>query len=378
VPYDLGCRSLYGGSGNPFLALARETGFRLGPATENIAFHDGVRFLDAEETDAANAGYERFQADLAVAHEKAANTSNIQDRSQADVVDPSNPSANYFLQSEHPSNVSAADVSLADPGFSVIPTQGEEVLDGYGALILRAAADVPVAVDCPVSAIDLSGSHVVLDTPQGRLDARAVVVTASTAVLAAERIALRPGGWPDQKVAAIEAVPTGSVTKIGFRLRPGALPPGFTQVHGDTVSGSFVACLMSEPGNVFWLLGVGGGDLATAYLGGAFSRDLALAGEDAQIDWATQHLCRLLGSSIQQSVMGACATPFDREPWIDGGNSYCRFGMGNQRPALAEPIEDRVFFAGEAYSLDHPGVAHGAWLSGGTAVERIASGRTNG
>ncbi len=51
VPYDLGCRTLYGGSDNPFLKFARETGSRLGPATENIAFHDGVRFLDAEETE---------------------------------------------------------------------------------------------------------------------------------------------------------------------------------------------------------------------------------------------------------------------------------------------------------------------------------------
>jgi monoamine oxidase len=130
---------------------------------------------------------------------------------------------------------------------------------------------------------------------------------------------------------------------------------------------------MSEPENVFWLLGTGGGDLATAYLGGAFSRDLALAGEDAQIDWALQQLSRLLGSSIQQSVMGACATPFDREPWIDGGASYCRYGAGNQRPALAEPIEDRVFFAGEACSPNYPGTAHGAWLSGVAAIESIAS-----
>ena len=373
VPYDLGCRSLYGGSDNPFLAFARETGSRLGPAPANIAFHDGVRFLDAKETDAAKAGIERFEADLLSAHEKASNSSSLQDRSQVAIVDPSNPSARYLLQSDHPSLAAAADVSLADPGYTSLAIESGEVLDGFGALILRVAADVPVAVDCPVSAIDLAGRHVVLDTPKGRIDARTVVVTVSTAVLAAERIALRPGGWPDPKTAAIEAVPTGSLTKIGFRLKPGALPPGFTQVHGDTVAGSLVSCLMREPENVFWLLGTGGGNLATAYLGGVFSRDLALGGEDAQIDWALRHLSGLLGSSIQQSVMGACATPFDREPWIDGGYSYCRHGAGNQRPALVEPIGDRVFFAGEACSLDHPATAHGAWLSGAAAMEHIAS-----
>ncbi len=64
---------------------------------------------------------------------------------------------------------------------------------------------------------------------------------------------------------------------------------------------------------------------------------------------------------------------FDFIVQIDGGISYCRYGEGNQRPALIEPIEDRVFFAGEACSPDAPGTAHGAWLSGGIAIERIES-----
>jgi monoamine oxidase len=373
VPYDLGCRSLYGGSENPFLAFAHETGARLGPATERNLFHDGARFLDDKETAAANANLEQFESDLASAHQKASGTTSLPDRSQADLVDPSHPLARYLVHSDHPSLAPAAEVSLADPGCIVLPTIGEEVLDGYGALILNAAADVPVTVNCPVSAIDLSGKNVALETPMGRIDARTVVVTVSTAVLAAERIALLPGGWPNSKMAAIEAVPMISSAKIGFRLKPGALPSEFTQLHARTVVGSFIYCAMDAPENIGWLLGVGEGDRMTAYVAGAFSRELALKGEEAQINWATEHLRKLLGSSIQQSILGTCATPFDREPWIDGGNSCCRAGTGNRRPALAEPIEDRVFFAGEACSPDYPGTAHGAWLSGGTAIEAITS-----
>jgi monoamine oxidase len=377
VPFDLGCRSLYGGGDNPFLAFAWETGSRLGSAPETVAFHDGTRFLDSKQTDAGKAAFERFAADLLSAHEKSLGMSTPHDRSQADIIDPSHPFARYFLQSlqvEH--SAAAADVSVADPVHS-LGDEGEEVLDGYGALILRAAGDVSVSLDCPVSAIDLSGRHVVLDTPKGRIDARTVVVTVSTAVLASERIALRPGGWPNAKLAAIEAVPMGSNTKVGFRLKPGALSPDLAEAHGAPHAGSTVYSLMSEPGNAHWLLGTGDGDLAIVYLGGAFSRDLALAGEEAQTDWAMQQLCGLLGSSIQQFVMSACATPFDREPWIDGGYSYCRYGAGNQRPALAEAIEDRVFFAGEACSLDHPATAHGAWLSGHAAIKQITSMRAS-
>jgi monoamine oxidase len=174
-------------------------------------------------------------------------------------------------------------------------------------------------------------------------------------------------------MAAIEAVPTGSVTKIGFHLSAGTCQTDTQLKQGDTITSTYVQCLLDEPGNITWLLGVGGGNLATAYVGGEFSRDLALAGEKAQIEWATQHLCGLFGSSTKRSILGACATQLDREPWIDGGNSYCRSGTGNQRPALAEPIENRVFFAGEACSPDFPGTAHGAWATGISATECIAN-----
>jgi len=44
---------------------------------------------------------------------------------------------------------------------------------------------------------------------------------------------------------------------------------------------------------------------------------------------------------------------------------------------MAEPIEDRLFFAGEACSPDHPGTAHGAWLSGVAAIEQISTENKN-
>ena len=52
TPFDLGCRSLYGGAANPFAAFAKKTGARLRPPPETFAFHDGVRFLVAEEQNA--------------------------------------------------------------------------------------------------------------------------------------------------------------------------------------------------------------------------------------------------------------------------------------------------------------------------------------
>jgi monoamine oxidase len=373
VPCDLGCRSLYGGDDNPFQAYALENGVRLEPDPENIAFHDGLRFLDSNETKATIAAFERLELDLVSAHEKFVSTPGVADRSQLEAIDTDSPGADFFLQAMHlECTAPAKEISLSDSMNTVLTTAGKAVRDGYGALIHRVASEVEVVVDCPVSAIDLSAANIVLDTPEGQIEARTVVVTVSTAVLAAERIVLRPGGWPNQKLTAIESLPLGSVTQVGIRLEPGAIPAEFVQLQGDTISRASVNCLMPEPQNLLWLLGAGNGDLAIAYLGGVFSRELALQGEEAQADWAKQQLSVLFGNSIKSSVIATCATPFDREPWIGGGYAYCRYGSGNQRAALAEPIEDRLFFAGEACSSDHPGTAHGAWLSGVAAIEQIS------
>jgi monoamine oxidase len=371
VPYDLGCRTLYGGSDNPFVAYAKDIGAALGPRINRTAYYDGSRFLDANSTESMDVCFEKYLAALVSAHESTKDAHSSPDCSFADVVGINDCSAQYFRMSDHPSLAPAADVSIADTGCTSLMDTGDEVLDGYGSLILSAAAGIAVSTDCPVSAIDLSGKFVSLETPKGRIKAKAVIITVSTAVLAAERIALRPNGWPDWKVAAIDAVPTISMTKVGFRLGPGTLPPEFTTDQDNQVTGSCVMCAAEEPENIIWLLGVGGGELATAYFGGQFSRDLALSGEAAQIDWATQHLRKMLGNDIADAVVGSCATPFDREPWIDGGNSYCRLGTGNQRPTLAEPIDNKIYFAGEACSLNSPGVVHGAWDSGLVAIERI-------
>ena len=372
VPFDLGCRSLYGGEDNPFQALALEIGARLEPPPENVAFHDGHRFLDKIETKATLAEFDRLESDLVGAYKTFVASTAVADCSQAEAMGSGSLAAQLFRQAMHlECTAPAEEISLADAMHDVLTTAGDAVIDGYGSLILRAAGDLPLVLDCSVTTIDLSGKNVVLETAKGDIEARAVIVTVPTAVLASEQIALRPDGWPNQKLTAIDALPMGSVTQIGLRLKPGAMPAEFVQLQNNRIEGSQVYCLMEEPKNLEWLLGTSDGELAIAYLGGVFSRELALAGEDAQVDWALQNFADLFGNSIKQSVTGSCATPFDREPFIGGGYAYCRFGAGNQRAALAEPIDERVFFAGEACSPDHPGTAHGAWLSGAAAIDSI-------
>jgi monoamine oxidase len=234
------------------------------------------------------------------------------------------------------------------------------VESGYGALIQRVAAGVPVEVATPVAAIDWSGKHVSLNTPRGVLHAKAVIVTASTNVLAGGGLRFTPALPPDVE-AALDAVPIGCAEKVALRLdRPldGVPPNSFATIslEGDTPLNFYL--------NPF------GQPIVHASLGGNFGRAIEAEGEAAMIAFARERLVSAYGSDMARRIVGATATHWVSDPFIRGGYSYARPGQADLRRRLAEPFSDRLFLAGEATSEDAFSTAHGAHLTGIRAAER--------
>lgn len=368
VPFDLGCHWLQGGPDNPFRAAAARLAAEVGPDVSAIAFHDGSDFLDESEVDAADAAFLGFQETILAAHRDVRARPVERDRKLTDAIDADSIWAPWFLRVlHHECAADPAEVSLADPSALLFGRDDRPVLSGYGDLVRAVAGTCPVSVGCPVTRIDPTGPRLRLATPHGTVEARTAIVTCSTGVLAEERIAIAGGGWPAEIMDAVQATPLGSSTKVGLRFRARALRDRL--VGPLAPRGADIMVHSGAPEAVFWHLGTGtDGDLAICYLGGPSSRQLAMAGDAAQIDWAKNHLAGILGEPLDGLIAGAVATPFDRDPWIGGGYSYCRFGPGNRRADLAAPIYDRVFLAGEATSTDEPATVHGAWESGRAAV----------
>ena len=96
------------------------------------------------------------------------------------------------------------------------------VEDGYGALIARAAAGVPVELSTPVERIAWSPAGVRAMTVNGTVEAGAAIVTASTDVLASDLIQFDPP-LPIWKQESFAAVPLGRANKVGLRLEEAAL-----------------------------------------------------------------------------------------------------------------------------------------------------------
>jgi monoamine oxidase len=63
------------------------------------------------------------------------------------------------------------------------------------------------------------------------------------------------------------------------------------------------------------------------------------------------------------------STAWLQDPWSRGSYSFALPGHADDRAVLAAPVDDRLFFAGEACSPNFFSTAHGAWLSGISAAD---------
>ena len=68
------------------------------------------------------------------------------------------------------------------------------------------------------------------------------------------------------------------------------------------------------------------------------------------VDAATEALQAVLGSAIRQQITSTVASNWTSEPYIRGAYAAASPGGADRRRDLVAPIEDRLFFAGEATS----------------------------
>jgi len=85
--------------------------------------------------------------------------------------------------------------------------------------------------------------------------------------------------------------------------------------------------------------------------------------------FAADELARLLGNGVRKLMAPLASTAWLQDPWSRGSYSFALPGHADDRAVLAAPVDDRLFFAGEACSPNFFSTAHGAWLSGITAAD---------
>ncbi len=358
VPFDNGCAWLQGPADLPYVAFARAHGFALVDHADppDALFNGACRASPAEIR-----AYEAAGDDLARAIEGAQ-----QDVAVAQLFDVASPwhaaAATWLGPMDHSVDLDA--LSSADVKAYGAYDVNMLVPKGLGTLVAQYGAGLPVRLGAPVSGIGWGGRGVSVRTQQGDLQARAAIVTVSTGVMAAGQIRFDPP-LPPRHQDALDGLPMGLLCKIALQL-DGA--------RFGLPENAFLTRAVHEPlpaRACFFLSFPTGYELCVGFVGGQQGWEIERAGEAAAVDLATSELAAMLGSDVRRRVLRGRMTGWGANPLTRGAYAAARPGRYASRAALALPLADRVFFAGEALGGAYPALLSGAHLSGVAAARSV-------
>jgi monoamine oxidase len=358
VPVDWGCHWLHSASINPMRQYADELGVSYLDHHVPWRFAENGTVLQENETDALfESLHKLYEAALGAGNEGI-------DVPLSNVVDTSDVAYSLFeaaVQAEW--GFAPGQVSTLDAARYKDTEENWAVTDGYGALVQKLAAGIPVSLDTRVTQIIHRGDGVRVVTSEGPIEAHTVIVSVSTNVLARQLIDFQPG-LPDWKLAAAAAVPLGSDNKVVLQIDSRQLGIG-----------EHCSVRIPFPGAPWFNVQMRpfGRDIASIYMGGPLCAELEAAGTNAQVAAGVEAMVSAFGSNIEKHIGAKAASAWGREPTILGAYGAARAGEADLRKDLAKPVEDRIFFAGEATHPYFFSTCHGAWMSGERAArEAIA------
>ncbi|MEZ5799092.1 MAG: NAD(P)/FAD-dependent oxidoreductase [Paracoccaceae bacterium] len=355
LPFDIGCAWLHAADRNPFFPEAQAAGWTLyhhDMGLDHLYF--GSRKASDDEMARVKAADAALEACLAT-HEGA------EDRLAALIGDCHCLRANSTFAGPMDFGADDDEISIADFRAAADLDPNYFTREGYGALIHRWGADVPVVTGCAVSRIRWDGPGVEVETARGTLRGRAVIVTVSTGVLQFEDIGFTPA-LPEAHQEAIFDLPMGLLTKIPLQVsgaRLGLRPFDDLLIERRARHDLFFLCFPFDL------------DLMVGFVGGDFAWEIEAAGTAAAVDFATDRLVDLFGAEVRRQVGHGTMTHWGGERHVRGAYAAARPGRAGARAALRRPVGGRIWFAGEALAEGLKQTAAGARLSGEAVAAEV-------
>jgi monoamine oxidase len=228
---------------------------------------------------------------------------------------------------------------------------------GYGALMAAYGAALPLAFNCAVTLIDHSAKRLRIETSLGTLAADKVIITVPTNLIADEAIRFSPA-LPD-KVDAASKLPLGLADKVTLALADADALPKEGNLRGATM----------RTGMGTYHLRPFGQPCIEGFFGGRYAQALEDAGDGAIAAASIDEIAGFLGNDFRRKLRPLKESRWAHDPFARGSYSHALPGYANKRAVLAAPVDGRLFFAGEATSLNFFSTAHGAHDSGERAAK---------
>lgn len=358
VPFDRGCAWLHSGDINPWRPIAARLGFTVIEEKQVWTSRVGSQWLgEDEDADGDRAIKARFESLVAVGasgRDIAASEVPVGDGRWGGLVE----AVVTWYTSVESGQLSTRDVFNTKDTDTDFP-----IVEGYGALVARYGQGLPLSLATPATRVAWGGRGVSVETAKGSVRAAAAVIAVPTSVLAAGSIRFDPP-LPPAKLEAIDKIPLGSAEKVILEIAGnpmGMRPMSFGVARADSAR---------TVGFQFFPFGR---PLVIGFLGGPCARDLVAAGEGAMTAFAVDELVHMFGAEVRRRLIRSTATAWGTDPCIGGGYSAARPGHAHRRVDLAAPVDGKLFFAGEACSIDSFATCHGAYLAGVDAARAAAA-----
>jgi monoamine oxidase len=231
---------------------------------------------------------------------------------------------------------------------------------GFGAYLASFAEGLTVKLSTPATAIDMR-RDIVVETPKGSISARAAIVTVPTNVMTSGEIKFIPE-LPKRHVDAFSKLSLGSYDHIALELTGNPLGFESDDLVLEKSTNAHTAAILAN---------VSGTQLCLVEVAGAFGRDLAAQGEAAMVDFAAGWLAGLYGTDVKKAIKRSHATRWNHEPSALGAFSAAAPGGQGSRRILMEPLQNTLWFAGEAVHETLWGTVGGAWESGERTADAV-------
>lgn len=251
--------------------------------------------------------------------------------------------------------------SATEPEGGMLPTDDQFVTGGMEKILNYLAQDLDVHFNQIVRRIAYDQHGVEIQTQGETVKARAVIVTVPIGVLQSGQITFEPG-LPRLHQQALKYMDMGLVNRVVLQF-----PHVFWPESVDVLAlcNSSLRPLFINYANyqqIPVLIGIVGGQAA--------HRIEALSDEAIAQEFCSE-LQRILQVDVPEPT-NVLVQRWKQEEFARG--SYPRYlvgATGLEPKHLATPIQNRVFFAGDATSLTDPGYLHGAFWSGELAAQRL-------
>lgn len=370
IPVDLGASWIHGENNNPLTKLANTVGSkRLVTDYENSMLYEteGHAVSDKAERDT----HRIFDKLVRLAFSNAADCETILEAIEGTALwkgmsKQQRQSVMHLMNTtiEHELAGSLNEISIASPDDAE-ELSGKDVIfpDGYSSLTDYLANGLDIKLEQIVEKIDYQNKKITVKTSKGQFLADRVIVTLPVGVLKNDTVKFEPA-LPADKQQAISATGSGLLDKLFLKFpytfwdRDREILNWISDEHGRWNEWLNIAAYTNKP----VLLGFNAADYA--------QKIEAWSDRDIVTD-AMSVLRTIYGNEIPEPESWQ-VTRWGEDPFARGSYSFNAVGADhNSRTTLAEAIDSRLFFAGEATSVDYPATVHGAYFSGIDAAKAI-------